>query len=282
MLAVQTVDVVEFAQRHDLEWVVLFGSRARGRGRENSDYDLALMPASDAVRVDENLEHALGLMQHLGRADIDATWIPTAPWLLAWHVARDGVVLYEATPGAFSTFRTAARLRRMDSETWRRRELAFVDSYLSGGWRMDRELVSQHLTQMLEYLGELESWLGAPEEEFLSDARTFRAVERDLELLVECATTINTEVAQAAGIPPSDYYSSFFSLQRSGWIDQTTAQALGQQALLRDLLVHQYAKVQLPKLYLDTRNALKHWKAYVGSVRRKLADGPGWANVETT
>lgn len=41
---------------------------------------------------------------------------------------------------------------------------------------------------------------------------------------MQSAGAINTEVGQSvAGTPPSDYYSSFFSLVTAGWISQELA-----------------------------------------------------------
>lgn len=82
---------------------LLFGSRARGRARPDSDIDIAILPAPEGLStVDEDqlaleLERAAGLPVDLVRLD-------SAAPSLRWRVARDGVVLYSHPPHAASRF----------------------------------------------------------------------------------------------------------------------------------------------------------------------------------
>ncbi|MBM3462138.1 MAG: DUF86 domain-containing protein [Armatimonadetes bacterium] len=259
----------DFCRSNDLEFLVLFGSRARKTEQPGSDFDLAAMASTDENRSWETFRN---LIHTLKRSDLDFAWLPTASWLLSWEVARDGKVLYERRAGAFEKFRRAALLRRMDSQIWRKRNRDYVEAFLNGGRNLNTELVEQKLVLLANYLQELEQVLPAELAVFTSDFRVHRVVERQVELLVECATAINVEVAHTVGkTPPADYYSSFFSLSQAGWLSNDTAQALAPLATLRNRIVHQYEEVELDKLHSDVTASLPHWRAYLRSVKEKLA-----------
>lgn len=269
MLKTIDVDFEAFGKDHGLAWIALFGSRARGSERPGSDWDIAVMPC-DAAGDSGLLDVAAGLARLLRRSNVDVAWMPSASWLLAWQVARDGRLLQEAQPGAFARFRRAAWRRKTDSRHWSERSGTFVERYLAGRLAMDVELLRENLAQMVQCCGELESLVESSEETFVADFRVHRAAERVLELLVECASTINTEVGEDSKIAPSDYYSSFSTLHACGWIDAATAETLARSASLRNVLVHQYAKVKLPELYRSLRESTPVWRTYVQAVHERL------------
>lgn len=78
---------------------------------------------------------------------------------------------------------------------------------------------------MTRHLGELETVLQHSLEDFSANPLLLRTAERDTELLVECAAKINTAIGQSKGIPPSDYYSSFFALTPD-WLTGEVAEEL--------------------------------------------------------
>ncbi len=71
--------ISQYAEEHDLELVILFGSQARGAAHEGSDLDLALMPR----RWDgpgSRLEATMSMSRCLGRGDLDVTWFSGTFW----------------------------------------------------------------------------------------------------------------------------------------------------------------------------------------------------------
>jgi len=255
------------AQAEGLSLLVQFGSTARGEENPR-DLDLGLLGQAgwDAPRPP-------GLWDRwrleLERGDLDLVWLPEANWLLCQRVAREGRPLYEDRPGRFRAFLLAAHFRSVDAEVWRRRQKAYLERRVKGGADMDLDLVRAKATQLGEYLPYLEEFAAMPEERFA--VREHFGAERILELLVECAGAINSELAQGlAGIPPSDYYSSFFSLARTGTITQEQALELSRYARLRNALVHHYEDVRLAELYRAVQAGVPLWKAYLASVLTRL------------
>jgi len=86
--------------RGDVTLALLFGSRARGDANEASDVDVALLaPSADLFEIGALLSEASGL-----EVDVISLADPGVP--LLDELLRDAVVLYEARPGAYATWRS--------------------------------------------------------------------------------------------------------------------------------------------------------------------------------
>lgn len=89
------------AERHGgLALLVLHGSRARGQARGDSDWDFAYLAGTTC---DPALLQA-DLVIALGTDDVDLVDLATAGGLIRYRVARDGVPVFEASPGSFDRF----------------------------------------------------------------------------------------------------------------------------------------------------------------------------------
>ena len=105
------------AHRPGLELLLLHGSRARGESHPRSDWDLAYLS-------DGNFDPATfraDLVLSLGTDQIDLVNLERASGLLRYRAARDGVVLYQASPLAFERFWRAAVTFWCDAEPLLRR-----------------------------------------------------------------------------------------------------------------------------------------------------------------
>lgn len=105
--------------------IVLFGSRAQGIARANSDYDIGVL-----TRADDMLDHSKHTelydvvyeavsthMQHL--TTIDIVFLSEAPSELKAHVMKYGVVLFESYPTAFADFKERTMRECADYEPHR-------------------------------------------------------------------------------------------------------------------------------------------------------------------
>jgi predicted nucleotidyltransferase len=110
----------------DLELLVLFGSAATGRARSSSDLDLAVSCE--------------------GPADLDALYVALAPRfrtdrldlvdlrqvtpLLAFQIARTGLVLFERSAGLFRQFQSLASRRYADTHKLREAQRRAIQVFL--------------------------------------------------------------------------------------------------------------------------------------------------------
>jgi predicted nucleotidyltransferase len=105
------------AQEPRLRLAILFGSRARGSARPDSDVDLAIVPADASLSLAQE-EHLRAEVEQAVGAPVDLVRLDRAEGALRWRVARDGVVLLSDPPWEASRF-----LARAGIEHDERREL---------------------------------------------------------------------------------------------------------------------------------------------------------------
>ncbi len=248
--------------------LVEFGSTARGAERPR-DLDLALL-SGDGWLSERPEDLWARWSQALGRGDLDLVWLPNAGWLLCQQVATRGRLVFESRPGQFRRFQIASHLRSVDAGVWRRRSRRYVEERLRGSLTVQTDLIQQKLGSLVQYLANLEGYL-VPPDAWAGSSFQY-ASERMLELLVEAAASINTEVAQSqANIPPSDYYSSFFSMAQTGWISRELAGRLAPLTRIRNVLVHHYEELDAGTLQETLKGSLADWKDYAGAIQARLS-----------
>lgn len=84
-----------------LELAVVFGSVARGRARPTSDLDVAVVGDVDPLELAGRLSLATG-------REVDVVDVARASIPLLDAIVRDGIVVFERSPGAEARFRSRA------------------------------------------------------------------------------------------------------------------------------------------------------------------------------
>lgn len=85
----------ELARQHDVDKIVLFGSRARGGSHSRSDIDLAVWGLHDAVRYldfQEAVEEQVPTLLRFDIVDMDGFSVSDT---LRDEIKKDGVLIYE-------------------------------------------------------------------------------------------------------------------------------------------------------------------------------------------
>ena len=101
MVVVPVERLAAIGARHPaLRLLVLFGSRARGDARHESDWDLGYL-AETGLDPDALL---LDVVDTLGSDRVDLVDLARAGAQVAFRAAAEGRVLYEAAPGVFGRF----------------------------------------------------------------------------------------------------------------------------------------------------------------------------------
>lgn len=102
---------VDTLRRLRVRLVVAFGSRARGVPGPEADLDLGVLFEPGRTPADPTV-----VLQGLRIAgQVDVSCLDDGDPLLLFEVARDGLPLFEALPGAFEEFRLRAVKRYLDT-----------------------------------------------------------------------------------------------------------------------------------------------------------------------
>lgn len=91
------------AEKYHLSLALLFGSQASGKIHRGSDYDLAYF-AQKPLSLREESELITDFMPIFGTDAVDLVSLHNATPLLAYEIARSAKMLYERTPGSFTSF----------------------------------------------------------------------------------------------------------------------------------------------------------------------------------
>ena len=105
-------------EKFGIDLVVLFGSRAVGEAREDSDMDVAVRFRDGRPELMALLK-AVGAIEDLMGPKADVGVLNEADPLFMWEVADGGIPLYEAHEDAFLKFLLYARGRYADTQKFR-------------------------------------------------------------------------------------------------------------------------------------------------------------------
>jgi len=140
---------------------------------------------------------------------------------------------------------------------------------------LDKLELRRKLASLAQYLDELEVIGQQSYEEYKSDFRIKRTVERLIQMVVECATDINGLLITGMGEqPPRDYFTSFILLGQIGVLPPDFADSLAPTTAIRNRLVHEYDTVDERLVYISMQPILEEFTEYVRVISDYLAASP--------
>lgn len=105
----------EFAKKHNLSLVVLFGSQASGKTHLKSDTDIAFL-AEKKMSLGEIARMTFELSQEIKIGNIEMTQLNGAQPFLLKQVAEKSILLYEKESSLFAQFKIYAIKRSMEAK----------------------------------------------------------------------------------------------------------------------------------------------------------------------
>lgn len=140
--------------------------------------------------------------------------------------------------------------------------------------RFSAASVQRRLDAIDDLLGELAAELPTDGAGLAADVRSRRVIERLLTLLADNVVKINTHVVATSGArPPDDYRGSLPAAARAGLISDDLAARLEPAISQRNILVHEYERIDLELLATGAQNAARDYREYVRQVATFLMTG---------
>ena len=124
---------------------------------------------------------------------------------------------------------------------------------------VDRDLVLRKLSELDEYQNQVQEFKGITVKQYREDWKKQRIVERTLQMMIEtCLDIANHIVADRGYRVPINYADTFKVLGENSVLDKKLVDQMGKMAKFRNVLVHQYEKIEA--------------EIIVGLMKRKLVD----------
>jgi uncharacterized protein len=119
----------EFAKKHNLSLVLLFGSQASGKTHKKSDTDIAFL-SEKKIGLSEIAKITFELSEKIGVKDIEMVLLNGAHPLLLKQAAQKSILLYEKEQSLFAQFKIYAAKRFIEArKLFTMREASF-DKFL--------------------------------------------------------------------------------------------------------------------------------------------------------
>lgn len=135
----------------------------------------------------------------------------------------------------------------------------------------DRQLVATRLSALEEYLRFLFTIRDLDFESFNSDPRNYASAERFLQLAIETVFDIGTHCIASLGLPrPARYGDILPTLAAASIIQAGTAQELANMAGFRNLLVHDYTRVDRRRVHEFLRSRLDGFRRFAADIATYL------------
>ncbi|MDD5435712.1 MAG: DUF86 domain-containing protein [Nitrospira sp.] len=109
---------------------------------------------------------------------------------------------------------------------------------------MDKSVILRKLSELETYSGQIKGYSDITVDSYKDDWKTQRIVERTLQIMIEtCADIANHIISDRGMRPPTGYTDTFRVLLENNIIDSEMFRTLEKMAKFRNVVVHQYERV---------------------------------------
>jgi len=135
----------------------------------------------------------------------------------------------------------------------------------------DSDRICAKLDKLYVYYEELKNISIISLEEYNHNIIYRRAIERTMQLIVECATDINNMLLKVYGKKGStDYFNSFIDISELNIIPTNFALKIAPSTGLRNILVHEYEDINDEIVYHSIGTCLVYYLEYMDLINQYL------------
>jgi uncharacterized protein YutE (UPF0331/DUF86 family) len=136
----------------------------------------------------------------------------------------------------------------------------------------DAELVAKKLAEVETYVRELRTL--ARLDRLLTDLKEQRFVCHTLQLAVQAVLDVASHIVSDERLgEPANLRELFVLLAQAGWIERELVPSLQKMAGFRNLLVHEYGRIDLGIVRDVVEHRLEDLEAFVAAVRPRAGQG---------
>lgn len=136
----------------------------------------------------------------------------------------------------------------------------------------DRETIRLRLEKLKHYQNMLEGYRRMPWHVFKGEETVQAAVQYMFVLAIQCCLDMGEHVIAAQGLrSPGDNRDVFRVLGEAKILSKSLSEAMMAAAGFRNLLVHDYMRIDLSKVYGHLKSDLKYFALYASAVARYVS-----------
>jgi uncharacterized protein YutE (UPF0331/DUF86 family) len=136
---------------------------------------------------------------------------------------------------------------------------------------VDRDLIIAKAASVRVHLDRIAAKAGADLQVFMSDRDRQDVVSFNLHLAIENCIDIAAHIISENGWGvPGSASEMFYLLEDRGILDPELTERMIKAVGLRNLIVHEYGKIDLSLLFATVRNNLNDLNSYLSNIFRKL------------
>lgn len=136
---------------------------------------------------------------------------------------------------------------------------------------VNHDLIKNKLAQLADYLNDLLEAQRYTQEQFLKDKMIQRYIERTLHLAIECCLDIGSHIiADQNWREPNDKKDIFRVLQENNILLNQQLPNLYKMAQFRNILVHDYAKIDPSIVYSVLQKNLPDFREFIQNINQAL------------
>ena len=136
--------------------------------------------------------------------------------------------------------------------------------------KLDKKTLRRHLASLDAALAQLRGHAGRPVTLLQTDLDELWTVEHGLQLCAQNALDLATHIAASAGRDVPDYASALDALSAIGVLDPAFVAHFRSIAGFRNLLVHGYIEVDIPKLHRLLNKGLDDFAEFAAKITAYL------------
>jgi uncharacterized protein YutE (UPF0331/DUF86 family) len=137
---------------------------------------------------------------------------------------------------------------------------------------VDKLLIGRKLTQLDTYLAQIREFSKISIAAYKSDWKMQRIVERTLQMLIELCIDIANHIISDEGLRlPSGYADTFTVLMEKKVINRNLFKTMDKMAKFRNVVVHQYEKIDPAIVVSILHQNLKDFENYKKAIIRYLS-----------